>query len=562
MAEAPLLSEHPDQTRVLARAWPYLRPHRGAIALALVLSVTSTLAITFLPPVVGWGIDRVQQRDAAGLYLVAGVFAALVIARLFLLRAAEVWLARAGERVVSGLRELAVTRLAAAPLRFLETQRSGELLRRTTSEIAGLTSFIRSDLPDLLGVIGYLIFSIIVLLLYSWQLTLVLVGVFLPLAWATMQWFHRGAKVAFAAEATAQAQMAATFSEGIAARELLSAQGAAGQWRDRVDADGVTLRKALLRTEIVTMRVGGVSLAQCVGYAAILLLGGYLVIHGSLPLSTVAVFVLAMKQIFDSTSELTMLLGRLQNSRTGLARLLDLLDTTEQRDAGPWRAVPERGALTVHRTRYSYVDGVQALTGIDCAFPSGSRTALVGPTGSGKTTLAKLLAGLYAPDAGEIRFADVPLTEIHPERLRERIMLIPQRVHVVTGTLRENLRLVPGLPDDTRIDRALGELGLHDWARGLPDGLETQVSAAGEALSAGERQLIGLIRAALVDPAVLILDEATADIDPLTAERIETAVDRLRADRTLIVIAHRTATIDRLPRSVRLSEGAVEMIVL
>ncbi|WP_158889699.1 ABC transporter ATP-binding protein [Amycolatopsis anabasis] len=556
MAEAPVLSERPSQARVLRRAWPYLRPHRRAVAAALVLSAAATLAMTFLPPVVGWAVDRVEQRDGPGLYAVAGVFVVLVVARMILLRSAELWLARAGERVVSSLRELAVARLATAPLRFLEAQRSGDLLRRTTSEIADLSSFVRSDLPDLLSVAGYLVFTTAVLLVYSWQLTLVLVLVFLPLAALTMRWFQRGAKEAFAAEAAEKATVAATYAEGVGAQELLAAYGAESQWSQRFRRDSDRLRKAAVWSEFTVLRASGVTLAQGVADAVILLLGGWLVIGGGMPVSTVAVFVLAMRQLFESVNQLSGLVGQLQTSRVGLARLLDLLDGTARADRTPKAAAaPERGALHATGLRYSYVDGVPALVDVSCEFPPGSRAALVGPTGSGKTTLAKLLAGLYLPDEGEVRYAGIPLPDLPPDELRRRIMLIPQRVHVVSGTLRENLRLIPSTPDDDRIDRALAELGLREWVASLPRGLDTPLTPAGDALSAGERQLIGLIRAALVDPAVLILDEATADVDPVTAERIEAALDRLREDRSLIVIAHRKATIDRLPYAVRLEAG-------
>ncbi|OZM71854.1 ABC transporter [Amycolatopsis antarctica] len=559
MADVPVLTESPAQSGVLRRAWPHLRPHRGSIAVAVTLSLLATLSMTLLPPVVGWAIDQVEEGDGTGLYLAAAMFAALVTGRMVLLRTAELWLARAGERVVRTLRETAVARLASAPLRFLEAQRSGDLLRRTTSEIADLASFVRSDLPDLLAVAGYLVFTTTVLLFYSWQLTLVLVLVFLPPAVLAMRWFQRGARTAFAEEAAERATVAATYREGVEAQELLASRGAETEWARRFDRDNEKLHRAAFRSEIVVLRSSGVTLAQGVADAAILVLGGLLVIGGGMPVSTVAVFVLAMRQLFESANQLTALIGQLQTSRVGLARLLDLLDTTARVDTGSagggQAEIGERGTLHADALHYSYVDGVWVLRDVSCDFPAGSRSALVGPTGSGKTTLAKLLAGLYEPDGGQVRFAGVPLADIPPGELRKRIMLIPQRVHVVTGTVRENLRLVPSSPDDERLSWALGELGLLPWIEGLADGLDTEVSATGDTLSAGERQLIGLVRAALVDPAVLILDEATADVDPVTAERIETALDRLRADRSLIVIAHRQSTIDRLPHAVRLHEG-------
>ncbi|MEV7548732.1 ABC transporter ATP-binding protein [Amycolatopsis sp. NPDC089917] len=559
MPETVVLSERPEQKGVLRRAWPFLKPHRTILAVAIGLGTAATLALTLIPSVVGWAVAGVSQKDLTGLYTAAGVFAALVLARLFLLRAGEIWLAKAGERVVASLRDLVVSRLASAPLRFLETQRSGDLLRRSTAEIADLASFVRADLPDLLSVTGFLLFTTIMLLLYSWQLTLVVVLVFIPLAVLVMRWFQRGARTAFADEAAAQGAVAATYREGIQSRDLLVSRGAEQQWRDRFDRDKETLRRTTLRSEFVVLRTGGVTLAQALADATILIAGGGLVLAWGLPLSTVAVFVLAMRQLFDSANQLTNLIGQLQTSRVGLARLLNLLDTTEPPPrTGSAAAVPERGTLEASALRFSYVDGVSVLHDVSCTFRPGARTGLVGPTGSGKTTLAKILAGLYSADGGTVRYSGIPLDEIDPGELRSRIMLVPQRVHVVGGTLRDNFRLVPRPPSDERIDWALDSLGLREWVARLPEGLDTPVSAAGDTLSAGERQLIGLVRAALVDPAVLILDEATADVDPDTGDRIERALDRLHADRSLIVIAHRQSTIDRLPSAVRLAAGRVE----
>ncbi|MEU7333581.1 ATP-binding cassette domain-containing protein [Streptomyces parvus] len=184
---------------------------------------------------------------------------------------------------------------------------------------------------------------------------------------------------------------------------------------------------------------------------------------------------------------------------------------------------------------------------------AGERVGRVGPTGSGKTTLAKLMTGLYAPDSGTVRYDGHDLATLAPAELRRRIVLIPQRVHLVEGTLLDNLRLVPGDPDEQRITEAVDHLGLANRVRSLEEGLHTDLGRGTGRLSAGELQLIGLVRAALLDPAVLVLDEATADIDPETARTLETAIDTLRTDRTLIVIAHREATIKRLPRIIRSS---------
>ncbi|WP_423748163.1 ATP-binding cassette domain-containing protein [Frankia canadensis] len=253
------------------------------------------------------------------------------------------------------------------------------------------------------------------------------------------------------------------------------------------------------------------------------------------------------------------LAGQAQLARVGLARLVDLLAALPPADPdAPQRSgseLPARGDLVAQGLRFAYDEREDVVRDVSVAFPAGDRAGLVGVTGSGKTTLAKLLAGLYEPDAGTVRYGGVDLRAVPAHRVRERIVLIPQQVHLITGTLADNLALTPGAPARAAMERAVERLALGDWVARLPGGLDAPLGARGEKLSAGERQIVGLLRAALVDPPVLLLDEATADLDPDVAERLESAVERLRAGRTLIVIAHRPETIARLPRTVRIEAG-------
>ncbi|MBC3991908.1 ABC transporter ATP-binding protein [Streptomyces sp. AC563] len=602
MAEQPGLSETPDQTAVLRRAWPYLRSERRGIVLALVSSAAATACTVAVPAVIGAGVDQLIEDDRDGLLTAAGVLVGLVVVRLVLFRQSEIWLTSVGERVVRGLRELAVRRLAQAPLRFLEAHRSGDLLRRTTTEIADLANFVRSQLPEVLTVLGYLLFTTVLLLSYSPLLTLALLVVFVPgIVWVLRR-FKRAAGPAFAAEAAAAGTVAATYRELVTAREMLQTNNGVDGWRQRFLADSEHRYQAARRTQKSLFIISLSRVVQGLTTVVLLLLGGWLAADGQISVGTVVVFILATRQLFDSATQASNLVGQLQLTKVGLARLLDLLTMTAPHatepapDAAPSDAahprdpsdapskqapaheaaspdrprrtvrgtaptpstMPERGDLEVRDVRYSYVADAEVLHGLSLSVPAGDRVALVGPTGAGKTTLAKLVTGLYTPDAGSVSYAGVDLRALPPGELRRRIVLVPQRVHLVSGTLQDNLALVPRRPTDDEVRQAVARLDLEDWVAGLPDGLATRLGGGEGRLSAGEVQLIGLVRAALVDPAVLVLDEATADIDPRTAHKLETAIDVLRTDRTLIVIAHRETTIERLPRVVRLEHGGLD----
>lgn len=546
-----------------------MRPERRGIALALLAGAAATATTVAVPAVIGAGVDQILARDRSGLFTAVAALTVLALLRLILFRQSELLLIAVGERVVRALRELAVTRLSRAPLRFLEAHPSGDLLRRTTTEIADLANFVRGQLPDVLTVAAYLLFTTGLLLTYSPLLTLALALVFVPAIVCVLRLFKKAANPAFAAEAAAAGTVATTYRELVQSREMLQTGGGIGFWRERFLADNERRYRAARRSQRSLFLISLARIVQSLTTAVLLLVGGWLAARGSISVGTVVVFILATRQLFDSATQASNLVGQVQISLVGLARLLDLLSTTAPRaeihaprpaadddgQGGPVTA--ERGVLEIEDLRYSYVAGTEVLGGLSVRVEPGERVGLVGPTGSGKTTLAKLMTGLYAPDSGTVRYDGHDLAALAPAELRRRIVLIPQRVHMIEGTLLDNLRLVPGDPDERSIAEAVEHLGLTTWIDSLDEGLHTDLGRGTGRLSAGELQLVGLVRAALLDPAVLVLDEATADIDPDTARTLETAIDTLRADRTLIVIAHREATIKRLPRTVRLDENAL-----
>jgi ATP-binding cassette, subfamily B, bacterial len=549
MAER-LLADVPDQKRVLRRAWPHLRHRRGALARAVAVNLASAAAFALVPVLVGRVVDRLTAGDRDGVLALCGVVLALVLARTVLLRASERMLTRVGELVVTDLRDEAVERLGAAPLRFVEQHRGGDLLQRTTTEIAELAAFIRGQLPDLLSVLGYLAFSAVLLVGYSWQLALVLLVVFLPPMAGLTRGFRRAADEAYPRHAEAESELAAVFTEGLGAREQLQLAGATATWTGRLEARTAQVRAAYRKVQAAILWLDASWLAQAAATAALLLAGGALVGGGTVTVGVVVMFVLAGRELFNSVDDLAFLAGELVETRSGLARLVDLLEATEPAPEGT--GIPGGGGLAAHDVRFAYA-GAEVLHGVSVMFAAGERAGLVGHTGSGKTTLTKLLCGLYRPTGGQVTLGGRPLDDLPRAELRRRVVLIPQDVHLITGTLAENLALTPGAPDRAAMLGALDRLGLTGWRD-----LEDPLGARGSALSAGERQLVGLLRAALVGPDVLVLDEATADLDPATAARIEAALDVLHEGRTLIVVAHRQTTIDRLPRVVRLSAGRVE----
>lgn len=561
MADVRMLADLPEQARVARRIWPHLRPRRWAMAGAVAVSLLSTLALTLVPAAIGAAVDCIVAGDRGGLITASSWVIVLILARVVLLRQAEILLTRVGERVVRDLRELAVERLGRAPLRFVEAHRDGDLLQRGTVEIAEVATFVRGQVPDLLSLGGYLLFSAALLIGYSWQLFLLVLIVFGGPMFVLGMLFRRAADRVFPAEAAAEAAVAGTLQEGLAAREQLQIAGATRVWSARLRRDTDAYHRAVRATQLAVSWVEGAWVVQGAATAVLLTVGGYLVAGGALTVGVVVVFLLATRDLFSAVDELTYVAGELVETRVGLARLLDLLEATEEPvrpGGGACGDVPELaagGGLEAEDVGFGYVAGIPVLHGVSLSFARGEHAGMVGETGSGKTTLAKILCGLYPPDRGRVRYRGVDLADVPPEELRRRIVLVPQQVHMINGTLADNLGLAPGEHTRAALERAVERLGLDGWVGALPAGLDTDLGGRGENFSAGERQLVGLLRAALINPEVLILDEATADIDPRTAVRLEAAIAALHENRTVIVIAHRPTTIERLPRVVTMDAG-------
>jgi ATP-binding cassette subfamily B protein len=274
--------------------------------------------------------------------------------------------------------------------------------------------------------------------------------------------------------------------------------------------------------------------------------GGWWVHTGALTIGTVTFFVLTLSNLFEPIQQLSQLFNIVQSAGAALNKLFGVLDTPIDVPERPGAVdLPERGEITVDAVGFAYTDGEPVLRDVDLTIPVAARIALVGPTGAGKSTLAKLIARLYDPTEGSVRYAGIDLRDATLRSLRERVVVVPQEGFLFNGTILENVRLARAGATDTEVLEALEAIGVRERFESLPEGLHTEVRERGSRLSAGEKQLVSLARAALADPAVLVLDEATSSLDPGTEVVVEVAMARLMEGRTVIVIAHRLSTAER-----------------
>jgi ATP-binding cassette subfamily B protein len=370
-----------------------------------------------------------------------------------------------------------------------------------------------------------------------------------PVALMT-RWFRRESNRAYLEVRERIGTNLATLQEGLAGVRVVQAFGRVPAFSERFRLTNEAQYEANIETLRIATRyfpfmegIGIVAIAGVIG------LGGYFADQDIVTVGTVAAFVLYLNNLFEPVQQLSQQYNIVQSSGAALKKLFGLLDTKASIVELPGAVdLPASGAIEVANVSFGYADGPDVLRDVSLTIASGERLALVGPTGAGKSTLAKLVARFYDPRRGDIAMGGVDLRDATFHSLRERIVVVPQEGFLFAGTVRDNIRIGRTDATDAEVEAAVEAIGLGDRFRALPDGLDTEVRERGSRLSAGERQLVSLSRAALADPAVLVLDEATSNLDPGTEHIVERALEVLTEGRTVVVVAHRLSTAERADR--------------
>ncbi|MFM7271700.1 MAG: ABC transporter ATP-binding protein [Actinomycetes bacterium] len=557
--------------RVLVRLARLLRPQRRAIVLATVLLVVQTAALLAGPLIVRYGVDaglvgrsgRAVNRAAIA-YLVTALLAAAV-------GRAVIWtVSRTGEQFLRGLRTRVFRHLLDLDLGFFEREKTGRLVARMTSDIDALQELVSQGLVMFVQNVLIFVGTLVVITLMSWQLTLCTIVVVPPVLLAS-RWFRRRSNRAYLEVRDRISTNLSTLQEGLEGVRVVQAYGREGGFIDRFEETNEAQYEANIETvRIATRYFPVVEFTGVFGIAVVVGAGAVFVDRGTLLVGTVLAFVLYLSNLFEPIQQLSQLYNTLQSAGAALSKIFGLLDTPNSVPERPGAVdLPAAGPLEVDAASFAYgggppdTDGVEhplgprVLDHVSISVAPGERVALVGPTGAGKSTLAKLMARFYDPLDGEVRYGGVSLRDATRRSLRERIVVVPQEGFLFAGTLRDNIRV--GNPDatDTEVDAAVDALGLRQHFEALPEGLDTEVRERGSRLSAGEKQLVSLTRAALADPTVLVLDEATSNLDPGTEFEVEQALEALTAGRTVVVVAHRLSTAARCDRVAVIDDGRI-----
>ncbi|MGY0489200.1 ABC transporter ATP-binding protein [Streptomyces sp. WG-D5] len=554
-----------DRRTVRRAALAMVRADRRAFLWTLVLNCLAAGAGLVAPWLLGRIVDDVRGGTSVGhVDRAALTILCCAVAQLLLLRWARLVGHRFGERTVARVTDRFVDRALGLPASVVDRVGPGDLTNRGTNDVAAVAMALRDAGPDVFVSSVQVLFLAAAVVVVEPVLgavsLLCLAGI--PVV---VRWYLRRARTAYLEQGEADSRLAEQLAATAAGARTVEAFGLQEQ---RLEACEEAIRhsyRTRMRTlALRTVLFPSVDVSYVLPVAAVLLVGGALHAQGGIALGAIVTCALYVRQLSGPCTTILLWVEQLQSSGASFARVEGLGNTEEFRRLGKNsspRAYGEFGqpapcgdTVELRSVRYAYEGGGDVVRGVDLTVRAGERLALVGPSGAGKTTLGKLLAAIHAPRTGSVTVGGVPVTALAPDELRRHIVLVTQEHHVFLGSVRDNLRIAAPDADDARLRAALDAVGA-DWAQGLPRGLDTELGGAALRLEGPQAQQLALARVVLADPHTVVLDEATALLDPTTARHTERALAAVLRGRTVIAVAHRLSTAHDADRVAVMEDG-------
>ena len=540
-----------------------LRPVRARVTLTMIVVIISTAAQVAGPALIAYGIDHglpaLMKQDwfplgaTVVVYLVTGVVGALLIAWYTVLTA------KVSQAILLDLRKRVFLHTQRLSLEFHESYTSGRIISRQTSDLDSIRELLDSGVNQLVQGALYMIFIAIAMFTLDWQSGLVLLGALIPLAILT-RWFQVQSQQLFRRTRVASAKLIVHFVETMTGIRAVKAFRKEKRNEDEFGGLVENNRKVNARViQLFGIFDPGLVLIGNVALAVVLLAGGLRVANDGLAIGALLAALLYTRQFFAPAQEMAMFYNSYQSAAAALEKISGVLEETPSvpDPTDPIDLWEAKGGVRFDGVKFAYNEGRVILPSFDLDIPAGQTIALVGSTGAGKSTLAKLISRFYDPSEGTVSLDTIDLRRLHPKDLRRAIVMVTQEAYLFSGSVADNIAL--GNPDATRdqIVAAAKAVGAHEFIESLPGGYDTDVNKRGGRVSAGQRQLLSFARAFLADPVVLILDEATASLDIPSERLVQEGLTTLLADRTAIIIAHRLSTVAIADRVLVMEHGQI-----
>jgi len=548
-----------DRTTVRAHARTMVRHHRGQLAVMLILYALAAVASLVAPWIIGRIVNLAEAHTLTGHEVNVLVFELAVALSAY---GAFSFFARRrsyilGETVFAELREDFLDAVLSLPLTTVERAGTGDLLSRTTNDIEAISRTVRFAIPEWLVALIQAALTLVAMVIVS---PLCALGglVSLPILYVSTRRYLRYAGPGYHRERISYATMSGTVAETTEGARTVDAQRLAKRQRGRVEADIRESFYSEMYTLVLRMRwFPAVDFAFGLATAVTLAWSGYLAItHPTLvsfgAMTTVTLYVV---QLSDPLDRLISWLDELQIGQTSMARLIGVAVVKDER---PTSSVePTNEVITLRDVRYCYRTGRDVIHGVDLVIRPGERLAMVGPSGAGKSTLGRLIAGIDGPRTGSVTVGGVSLAQMPLDTLRRHVALVTQEHHIFIGSVRDNLALAKTDASDDEVINALRAVDALEWVESLPEGLGTEIGSTGHPVTPAQAQQVALARLVLADPHTLVLDEATALLDPRAARHLERSLSAVLEGRTVIAIAHRLHTAHDADRVAVVVDGKI-----
>ena len=549
-----------NQKATLLRIWSYLKRNRLGVISTVVFVIFSTILGLFGPLLIGIIVDDyILEKNLSGTARMLTLLAVVYTATSLLTWLQTFVMVRISQKTIRTLRQELFAKIQSLAVSFFDKRQQGDLMSRMTNDIENLNAALSQSVIQIVSSVLTIVGTTIALLYLNWILALVALTVIPLIVWASKQIIKRSS-VNYKARQKYLGELNGYIEETISNSDITTLFGKEDVAVKQFHEANEKLRGAAMRADIITGFMGPVNnFMNSLGLGLIIGVGALLAVNGLITIGTIAAFVTYTRQFFRPINMLSNLLNTFQSAIAGAERVFEILDELEEKPDVPnaVEVANVKGDVKFESVTFEYVVGKPVLRGISLEAKSGETIALVGPTGSGKTTIIQLLTRFYDATSGRILLDGTDITQYKMENVRQHVGIVLQDTYLFSGTVRDNIRFGKLDATDEEVEAAAKIAYAHGFIKYLPEQYDTMLTSGGSNLSQGQRQLIAIARAILEDPDVLILDEATSSVDTMTEVHIQNGLNNLMKGRTSFVIAHRLKTIENADQILVIKDGEI-----